>query len=123
MEEQVWTLIAILAATLLVLFQVGLRSDSVSTRIDALRDNLDTKFDRIHSRFERIDTRFEHIESRFDRIDSKFEHIESKFGQVDRRFDAVETGLRSLQGQGSEMADAIYPVAQKLDDHLRRHAS
>ena len=95
MEAQVWTLIAVLIATILgVMFQVGTRMDSFAARLDRLNDTQASRFDRVSKSFER----------------------------VDRRFDRLENRMASFEEQGAQMADAIYSVAQKLDEHLRRHA-
>jgi flagellar capping protein FliD len=95
MEAQVWTLIAVLIATLIgVMFQVGTRMDSFAARLDRLNDRQESRFDRISKSFER----------------------------VDKRFDRLEDRMGTIEEQGHKMADAIYSVAQKLDEHLRPHA-
>ena len=81
MEAQVWTLIGLLAATLIgTLVHLGGRIDSLRTRIDG-------------------------------RLDVLACEIRAQSGRID-----------GLSSRMDCLADHIYELAIKLDDHLRRHA-
>ncbi len=86
MEAQVWTLIGLLAASILgMLFYLG-------NRIDALACEM-------RSGFARVDSRMDSMSARIDSLSVRVEE------------------------QGAHLADRIYELAVKLDDHLRWHAS
>jgi uncharacterized protein YhaN len=53
-------------------------------RVEALRKELDVKFDKIDARFDKIDERFQRFE---EKVDEKFEKLEAKF---DARFERME---------------------------------
>jgi hypothetical protein len=95
-ENQVWAVIAILAATLLgALFYLGGRIDAVGADLRAeMRTQFGAEGDRIDSMGARIDA----LGSRIDVLAARVDE------------------------QGAQLAERIYEVALKIDDHLRRHA-
>lgn len=85
-EAQLWTLIGLLAATILgVLLYLG-------NRIDALASET-------RSGFARVDSRMDGVSARIDSLSVRVEE------------------------QGAHLADRIYELVVKLDDHLRWHAN
>ena len=79
MEQAVWALIALFAATLLgSFFYVGSKIDSINARIDGLGGRLD-------SRIDALDARFDAMEAKLDR----------RFDGVDRRLDVLRDKLQS----------------------------
>lgn len=108
MEAQAWTAIALLAATLVgSLFYLGNRIDGVRARFDSRIDGLSARIDGLSTG----------LESRMDSLSAR---LESRIDGLSGRIDGLTT---RVEDQGAQLADAIYEVAGKLDDHLRRHAS
>jgi hypothetical protein len=92
-EAQIWTVIGLLAATLIgTLVYLGGRIESLGARVDGRLDVLSSE---VRAQSVRIDG----ISSRMDGLSARIEE------------------------QGAHLGDRIYELAIKLDDHLRRHAS
>lgn len=97
MQAQAWTAIGILAATLLgALFYLGNRIDALGAE---LRSEMRSQFQAQGSRMDTLTGRMDSLSARVDVLAIRVEE------------------------QGSQLADRIYELAAKLDDHLRRHAS
>ncbi|MGH2751247.1 MAG: hypothetical protein ACRDK3_10320 [Actinomycetota bacterium] len=93
MEAQAWTAIGLLAATLLGALFY------LGNRIDALGSEMRGQFQAQGSRIEAQGSRIDTVSAR------------------------MYTLAVRVEEQGVQLADRIYELAVKLDDHLRRHAS
>jgi len=99
MEAQAWTAIGLLAATLLgTLFYLGQRIDGLGGRIDSLGGRIDSLGARLDAR-----------------IDSFAGDLRGQASRIDA------LGVR-IEEQGTQLADRIYELSIRLDNHLRRHA-
>jgi predicted nuclease with TOPRIM domain len=65
--------------------------DRVYEDIDALKVEMNRRFDRLEGRFDRL-------EARFDRLEARFDGFEGRFGELERKFDIV---MRHITGQGN----------------------
>lgn len=92
MEAQIWTLIGLLTATLLGTLFY------LGARIDALGSRIDAQGARLDSRIDGLDSRIDGLNGRIDGL------------------------TRRVEEQGKALADDIYKLGLKLDDHLRWHA-
>ena len=86
MEAQVWTLIGLLAGTVVGAFVY------LGQRIDGLGSSLGSRIEGLDTRIDGFSTRMDHLSAR-------------------------------VEDQGRELSGQIYQLAQKLDEHLRWHAS
>ena len=92
MEAQVWTLIGLLTATLFGALFY------LGARIDALGDRIDAQGARIDAQSADLGARIDGQSARIDALTFR------------------------VQEQGKALADDIYKLGMKLDDHLRWHA-
>ena len=60
-----------------------------ATVVEALRHDMNRRFDRVDDRFDRVDDRFDRVEGRLDRF-------EGRLGDVDEKLDGVEQRLERL---------------------------
>jgi hypothetical protein len=49
----------------------------VDTTIDALRTDMNKRFDLVDNRFDEVDQRFDRLETRFDRLETHFDRLET----------------------------------------------
>lgn len=92
MEAQIWTLIGLLTATILGALFY------LGTRIDALASRIDAQGVRIDAQGADLGSRIDGLNGRIDGL------------------------TRRVEEQGKLLADDIYKLGMKLDDHLRWHA-
>jgi hypothetical protein len=146
---QVWTVIGLLAATLLGLLTVfggglnalrndmqgmnaDLRSDMQGMKTDLrglggdLRDNtkqlaeLTVKVGSLDTEVGSLDTKVGSLDTKVGSLDTSVGLLENKVQGHDRRFDSLE---EQISAQGSVLGDAIYGLAEQFREHLRLHAS
>lgn len=84
-EAQIWTVIGVLAATMLSTF--GLMAH-FTTRL--LQESIGRVLDQLDARFTGLDHRFEAIDHRFEAIDVKFDGLEARLTE---RIDALDARL------------------------------
>ena len=60
--------------------------EHVATQIQALRVDVDRRFDTVDRRFDAVDRRFDGVDARFDAVDARFERISARFERVDAEF-------------------------------------
>lgn len=108
MQAQAWTAIGLLAATLLgALFYLGNRIDMLGSE---LRSEMRGQFQEIRAE---VGGQFPAQRSRIDDLSFRIETLSVR----------VDSLAVRVEEQGHQLADRIYELALKLDDHLRRHAS
>jgi hypothetical protein len=99
-QAQVWTVIGLLAATLIgTLVYLGGRIESLGARMESRIDGLGG----------RTDTRIESLGAR----------MESRIDGLSARIDGLSA---RIEEQGAQLGERLYELAVKLDDHLRWHA-
>jgi len=69
----------------------------VDTTIDALRTDMNTRFERVDKRFELVDKRFDLVDNRFDEVNQRFDGLETRFDGLETRFDRLETRFDQLE--------------------------
>ena len=128
---QVWSVIGLLAATLLGLLTVfggglnALRNDMQGMKADLrsfggdLRDNT-KQLAQLTVKVGSLDTKVGSLDTRVGSLEERFGLLENKVEGHDRRFDALE---EQISAQGSVLGDAIYGLAEQFREHLRLHAS
>ena len=128
---QVWTVIGLLAATLLGLLTVfggglnALRSDMQGMKADLrsfggdLRDNT-RQLAELTVKVGSLDTSVGSLDTRVGALETGVGLLENKVEGHDRRFDSLE---EQISAQGSVLGDAIYGLAEQFREHLRLHAS
>ncbi len=108
------------------------RMDGLGGRLDARIDGLDARIDvlggRLDARIDGLGGRLAGLEDRLDaRLDGLEGHLEERLGgfasDLRENSSRIEALNEQVAEQGARLADGIYEVAVKLDDHLRRHAS
>src|SRR5919106_4552828 len=87
MEAQVWTVIGLLAATLIgSMFYLG-------TRIDGLSNDLGTQLDTLGTRIERLEAR---IDGRIGRPEDRIPHQDARIDSLSARIDSLSAIIQHL---------------------------
>jgi hypothetical protein len=121
-QAQVWTVIGLLAATLIgTLVYLGGRIESLGARMESRIDGLGGGTDaRIESLGARMESRIDGLGGRTDtRIESLGARMESRIDGLSARIDGLSA---RIEEQGAQLGERLYELAVKLDDHLRWHA-
>jgi tetrahydromethanopterin S-methyltransferase subunit G len=79
----------------------------VTTGIDRLESNMNTRFEAVDRRLDAMDARVEALDGRFDTIDTRFEAVDARFGTMDRRFDAIDRRLDRLDDRLALIVRAV----------------
>jgi len=113
MTAQVWTLIAVLSATVFGMVAINLH---LGSRIDTLAGRLDA----------RIDASAARLDGRMDKLDGRMDKLDGRMGRSDSRMDEL---IDVVRAQGKSFGDALYAQAreiaalgERLDTHMGRHA-
>jgi chaperonin cofactor prefoldin len=69
----------------------------VDTTIDALRTDMNTRFDLVDNRFDEVNQRFDLVDNRFDEVNQRFDRLETRFDGLESRFDRLETRFDRLE--------------------------
>ena len=69
--------------------QVDRRFEQVDARIDAFRDAVEQRFEEVNQRFEGMEQRFEGMEQRFEEVNQRFEEVNQRFDEVFRAIDRL----------------------------------
>ena len=106
-KEQVWTVIIGLGSASFFGFMAYVGS-GVRENTRAVKD-LALGLQRHDFAFERIEERFDAVVQRFDKIDATLAEHNDHFAE--------------LRVRGDRLAEQIYTLGKRLDEHLRWHAS
>ena len=87
-EAQTWTVIGVLAATL-----IGTCGLMARFATNLLQQSIGRVLDQLEARFNGLDYRFESLGHRFEAIDQRFEALDHRFEALDHRFVALEARL------------------------------
>jgi chaperonin cofactor prefoldin len=99
-EAQTWTVIGVLAATLISSF--GLMA-KFGTRL--LQQSIGRVLDQIELRFNALDYRFEALDYRFEAIDQRFDALEARLGD---RIDALDARITVLDRDVQAIANRVF---------------
>jgi tetrahydromethanopterin S-methyltransferase subunit G len=75
------------------------RFQKVDGQFNAIRVDMDQRFDAVDQRFETVDQRFDAVDQRFETVDQRFDAVDQRFETVDQRFDAVDQRLDTLDAK------------------------
>ena len=113
-DAQIWTVVGVLAATLLSAFGLmahfatRLLQESIGRVLDQFT-MLDYRFEAIHQRFEAIDQRFKAIDQRFDALEVRVtERIDALDSRIGVRIDALDARITVLDRDVQAIANRVF---------------
>jgi hypothetical protein len=115
-EAQIWTVIGVLAATMLSTFGLVAHFTTrlLQESIGRVLDQLDARFTALDHRFEGLDHRFEGLDHRFEAIDVKFEGLEARLTERVNALDArLGVALDALDARISVVDRDVQAVANR----------
>jgi peptidoglycan hydrolase CwlO-like protein len=62
---------------------------------DALRREMNARFENVNQRFESVDQRFDSIDKRFESMDKRFESMEQRMDKMQQSIDEIKREIRS----------------------------
>jgi predicted nuclease with TOPRIM domain len=98
MTAQVWTLIAVLSATVFGMVAINLH---LGSRIDTLAGRLDARIDASAAR---LDGRMDKLDGRMDKLDGRMDKLDDRMGRSDSRMDDL---IDAVRAQGKSFGDAL----------------
>ncbi|NEN05222.1 hypothetical protein G3T36_04990 [Diaminobutyricibacter tongyongensis] len=117
-EAQTWTVIGVLAATLIgtcglmARFATNLLQQSIGRvldQIDALDQRIEARFTGLDYRFELIDRRFEMIDHRFEALEVRLtERIDALDARIGVRIDALDSRIDVLDRDVQAIANRAF---------------
>jgi flagellar capping protein FliD len=109
-EAQAWTVIGVLAATLISAIGLMARfgTNLVRESIGRVLDRIEALDQRVGERFKGLDYRFEAIDQRFEAMDKRFEAMDKRFETMDRRFDTMDKRISALDRDVQAIANRAF---------------
>ena len=110
-EAQIWTVIGVLAATLIS--TVGVMAH-FGTRL--LQESIGRVLERIDARFEALDYRFETIDARFGGLEARLtERIDGLDARISARIDALDARIHVLDRDVQAIANRAFGGASTAE--------
>jgi hypothetical protein len=73
---------------------MDMRFQKVDGQFNALRVDMDQRFDGVDQRFQAVDQRFEAVDRRFDGVDQRFDGVDQRLETLDAKLDTILSELR-----------------------------
>jgi septation ring formation regulator EzrA len=119
-EAQFWASLSVIISMFLA-FILSVKGDIRETRKATQRNALTLEGQKHH--FLRIEERFDAVDQRFDAVDQRFDAVDQRFDKIEATLAEHSTHLAELRTRGDAVAEQIYSLGKRLDEHLRWHAS
>ena len=86
-----------------ILDEVQSLSRNADSKLTALQEQVDQRFEQLDQRFEQVDQRFEQVDRRLSEMDQRFDKMDQRFEKMDQRFEKMEERFAKMDQRFIEM--------------------
>lgn len=98
-----------------LIYQTNISVDTLSKKVDSLREEMlfefkaiDERFDTIETRLDAIEARLDNVETRLDKVEARLDAIEARLDVMESRLDIVEQKIETLNVKFTKDFEKIY---------------